>query len=537
MAASYIYEPLFSYIPASDEYLPRLALSYQESPDKRTLTVKLRSGVLWHDGHPFTSRDVQTTFLVGYLRNLDIWGYLDSLECPDDTTLRFHWRTLSPTNLGQALTEPITSPNHIFGHYAEAVQDLQKRHPRLPPPSGPGPLATPALPDKETLAAERDARQVLFSDRPQMPIGTGAFRMERVTASDMHLLRFEGYYLAEQVQISGVRLVRWGSNAVVWAYLFAGQVDAISPALPDDLAVEAMKRNPHLSRITPSDGSEVGLIFNCRRKPLSDVRVRRALATLIDRDMIRKLACHPADPPPDFSLGVVPSFAGRWLDSTSMAGLTPLVHDVGAAQAQLEALGWIRQGGRWVWPEADPNRPLEIMAQAGSTDQALVAEAIAAQLTSFGLPTEVRLLPGDLYGSMLADARFDLAATFGGQMGRYQHPSAPLSTFFYLGSPLQAASGLPEVREGVDTGALVRALRVEMDPQKTRQEVAKLAMIQHNSLAFVPCFEKRLNIFTQDGPRVTGWPRADSPLWSAAPLGVESLYALLAVQGLLRPAP
>ena len=309
----------------------------------------------------------------------------------------------------------------------------------------------------------------------------------------------------------------------------------ISPALPDDVAHEAMRRNPRLRRVTPSDGSEIGLLLNCRRGPLAEPVVRQAVASMLDRDLIRQLACAPADAPPAYSLGVVPSFASRWLDAKFLATLTPFRHDPEAARQQLLGAGWTVEQGKW--RRGGETVTLEILAPAGYTDLALVAEATAAQMTRFGFPSEVRLVPNDLFGSLLADGKFDMAATFGGQMGRYVHPSAPLGAFFFPGSPLQVASGLGEEREGVNTRELIEALRLEMDPDKTRSLVARLASVQHRSLSFLPCYEKRLNIFVQDGPRVTGWPPASSPLWSAAPLGVESLYALLAARGLLREAP
>ena len=45
-----------------DTIVPELAESWAWVNDNKTLTFKLRQGVKWHDGKPFTSADVKCTF-------------------------------------------------------------------------------------------------------------------------------------------------------------------------------------------------------------------------------------------------------------------------------------------------------------------------------------------------------------------------------------------------------------------------------------------------------------------------------------------
>src|SRR6266436_1112886 len=45
-----------------DSIVPDLALSWAWSEDAKELTFKLRQGVKWHDGKPFTAKDVQCTW-------------------------------------------------------------------------------------------------------------------------------------------------------------------------------------------------------------------------------------------------------------------------------------------------------------------------------------------------------------------------------------------------------------------------------------------------------------------------------------------
>src|ERR671936_1255727 len=63
-----------------------LAESHTASAD--SFEVKLRKGLKWDDGTPFTSKDVWTTFWVGRMEGFSIWSYIHDVTMPDDTTVR-----------------------------------------------------------------------------------------------------------------------------------------------------------------------------------------------------------------------------------------------------------------------------------------------------------------------------------------------------------------------------------------------------------------------------------------------------------------
>ena len=57
MVSGNIYEGLLRYNKKLEPQ-PGLAESWTVSPDAKTYTFKLKQGVTWHDGKPFTSADV-----------------------------------------------------------------------------------------------------------------------------------------------------------------------------------------------------------------------------------------------------------------------------------------------------------------------------------------------------------------------------------------------------------------------------------------------------------------------------------------------
>jgi peptide/nickel transport system substrate-binding protein len=94
LMGSTVYDPLFS----TDEKAnaaPALALSAESSPDAKTWTLKLREGVQFSNGKPFTSKDVKANFdafmdpdnASSFLSNL---SNVDSIDIPDDFTVVFN---------------------------------------------------------------------------------------------------------------------------------------------------------------------------------------------------------------------------------------------------------------------------------------------------------------------------------------------------------------------------------------------------------------------------------------------------------------
>ena len=100
------------------EPVGRLAESWKLSGDGRTITFKLRQGVKWHDGEPFTARDVEFTYnAIRSVKAPTLWkGYMDeveSLELPDDHTVVVKYK--QPYALAVKVWTVGILPKHIYG--------------------------------------------------------------------------------------------------------------------------------------------------------------------------------------------------------------------------------------------------------------------------------------------------------------------------------------------------------------------------------------------------------------------------------------
>src|SRR2546428_11371555 len=128
-----VFELVYSYLIRLDENLgvqPDLAASMPTtSADGKPVTVKIRSGVKFHNGDPLTSADVKYTFdriidtkTAAVARSF--FTDVDTITAPDDTTVVFNLK-----NPNAALIAYMAHPNTgiVSKKIGEANPDLSKK--------------------------------------------------------------------------------------------------------------------------------------------------------------------------------------------------------------------------------------------------------------------------------------------------------------------------------------------------------------------------------------------------------------------------
>lgn len=276
---------------------PQLAQSWDVSPDGLRITFKLRPGVLWHDGKPFTSADVAFSVLSiwkkFHSRGRSTFANVIAVDTPDPLTVI--WRLSSPAPyILSALGSPESQivPKHLY-----------------------------------------ETGDVLTNPRNIAPIGTGPFRfVEWKRGQYIALARNPTYWDKGKPHLDQVifRLLPDGSGAMT--ALETGEVQLIVDPLLSDVA--RIKRIPGVTQ-TLSTGFTGGLAafeFNLDRPALRDVRVRQAFAHAIDRNFLVKNIWYGygkvADSP-------IPSA----LEAFHAGGLPAYAFDLGKAAQLLDAAG------------------------------------------------------------------------------------------------------------------------------------------------------------------------------------------------------
>ena len=281
-----IYEPLVRR-HHDGSLVPTLAVSWGITADPRIWEIRLRGGVTFHDGTPFTADDAVYSIKRAMSPTSDMKGGLTSIEevvKVDDLTIRL--RTKGPNPL---LIQIFTNVFMMSKAWAER--------------------------NKAEAPQNFAAREETFAVRNAM--GTGAYALvSREPDVRTVLRRHEGYWGKGSVPLEASEVVFTVIKAAPTrvAALLSGEVDIVQ-----DMPVQDIARVASTPGLRVDIGAENRSIFfglNVGeaelkssdikgRNPLADVRVRRAMSMAIDRTAIKKVVMADQSAP---SGTIVPPF-------------------------------------------------------------------------------------------------------------------------------------------------------------------------------------------------------------------------------------
>jgi peptide/nickel transport system substrate-binding protein len=251
-----VYDPLVR----ADETLkpvPCLAKEWTISDDQLTWTFKLQEGVKWHDGEPFTSKDVKFTYelmmdnSLGYQYNSFLTG-INKIECPDDNTVVI--TTDQPKANMLMNTTPII-PEHIFAQ----------------------------IPAAELEAWPNDT-----------PIGTGPFKFGSTGEGFVKLVKNADYF-GGAANLDEIVLISYANSDVLAQALMLGEVDAATNL--NAAQKNQLMKDKNISIISGEVPGFMQVGINCWQDPastgnplLKDKKIRQAIEFAIDKQQILDMA-------------------------------------------------------------------------------------------------------------------------------------------------------------------------------------------------------------------------------------------------------
>lgn len=383
------------------------------------VTWKLRPGVRWHDGTPHTSADVQFTVAAinkGDWKPESVDGFdrISSVDTPDSLTAVVHYREVYAPYLLQFVRG--TLPRHVL-----AGRDLNTA-----------------------------------ADYNRAPLGTGPYRVkEWKTGEHILLERVPGYWQGD-AKIRQL-LFRFVANTTTRINLLkAGEVHLVALLPWDKVREVAQVPGVRLNRVLGNGYEHVTL--NQRRVPaFRDVRVRRALAHAVDRDLLVRTIL-------DGQVSVV-NGAIQPLSPAYEPDVRRYPYDTVQANRLLDEAGW-RRGPDGLRRREGTPLAFTLITQAGFAIRENVAQALQQAFRAVGVAMQVRLIDG----TAISGTWF--AGDFDAMLHWWQMPADPELTLFFAGDRAPPAGRNINF---VDDTALTALLYAS---DRTADEARRLALLK-----------------------------------------------------------
>jgi peptide/nickel transport system substrate-binding protein len=372
-----------------------LATSWDTSKDGLTWTFHIRTGVLWNDGVPLTSKDIAYTYnriLHGSNESASWGSYLTSVTkvtAPDDQTVVL---TLSKPNAVLPLLPMPIIPEHIWKDVSEKGVKTYSNEP---------------------------------ASSSQPVVGSGPFELVQGKAggSTYRFVRNPHYWGGEP-KAGEVDMQVYRSEDTLVQALSAGEIDFAED--PNPLQIKRLQGDPN---ITAQEGDSPGfdeIAFNTGSvdtktgKPLGDPnpavmdpKFRFALNFAIDRAQLVSKAYQGAATP---ATNIIPpAYTGyQWKPPSPDA----FAYDPAKAKALLDAAGYKVGSDGWrTMPDGSPIGKLRLFARSDSETSQSTMQFFHEWLADVQIDSTVTDMESSKLTNIILDGEYDIF-----QWGWYVEP-------------------------------------------------------------------------------------------------------------------
>lgn len=497
-----VYEPLAT-IDDDGNYIPILAAEIPSvengglSKDGTTVTWKLKSGVKWSNGQPFTANDVVFTYkyIIDDKTGATTTGSyktIDKVEAVNDTTVKITFK--APT---AAWFIPFVNQNGLIlpeNVFKNGIGDAAKNFPANLNPVGTGPYkVTSFAPGDNVQYAINENYRVAtapFFDTVQIKGGGDAPSAARA------VLQSGDYDFAWNLQVDAPVLAQLESGG-------KGVVLSTNGASTERLLVNFSDPNKEVN----GERSEK----NTPHPFLTDKAVRNAFALACDKKSIV-----------DTIYGKSGTIANNLLFNPPQFNSpnTKSEFDLAKANAMLEAAGWVKQGQYRV------KNGVQLKIVYSTTVNAVrqkTQQIIKDGLEKIGVQVELKSVDAGVFFAPGSGGNADSASLFYNDIEMYTNGNVSPDPFSYMEglTTVQIAqksnqwSGSNYMRwSNKDYDAAIEQLKTELDPAKRAALFIKANDIEVNDFAEIPLVARKgvsgVNKSLKIGPS-TPW---DSNLWN-----------------------
>jgi peptide/nickel transport system substrate-binding protein len=297
---SYMYEKLIHLDSSQKPTTPWLAESW-EYLDDVTVVMKLKKGVIFHDGSPFNAQGLK--YQMDWIMDKDnaawtrVWMEpLKSIEVMDEYTVKWHFKRPWGSFLGTMASVPgfvvsaralekdsaITKMKRLEREIVSAKRKAATEKDAVKADKAKQILADLEAKLKNYSAIAKDAKPLDTN-----PVGTGPYMLEKASTDNyLQLKRNPAWWfgrsigMPEMPYFDGMKISVIPDPSVRLANLKAGKLDFI---VADAIQYKLVKNDPDFNVDTMPMNWLIYLMTNNTKGPCADIRVRQAISHAIDR--------------------------------------------------------------------------------------------------------------------------------------------------------------------------------------------------------------------------------------------------------------
>jgi len=324
-----------------------LAESFDISKDGLTITFHLRHGVKWHDGAPFTSKDVLYTYRVTIdpktpTAYAEDFKQVKKLTTPDPFTVRVTYD--APFAPALASWGVNILPSHLL-----------------------------------------EDRDITKSPLARNPVGTGPYRFKEWVSGQKIVLEANNDYFEGRPYIDRYIYRIIPDSSTMYMELKAGAIDLMT-LTPVQFARQTASQNftRRFNKYRYPSSSYLYMGYNLRHPLFGDKRIRQAMTAAINKDELIQGVL--------FGMGqkaVGPIVPGRWAYNPAVKDI---VYNPEHAAELLAQAGWKEKNSDGILVKNGKPFKFTILTNQGNQQRLMTAQIIQQRLRQVGIDVKIRIV-------------------------------------------------------------------------------------------------------------------------------------------------
>ncbi|HYF77101.1 MAG TPA: ABC transporter substrate-binding protein [Symbiobacteriaceae bacterium] len=411
----FLFESLADYSPLPNkEFKPSGLESFKLEGSK--LTIVLKKGLKWSDGSALTMDDVMTGFYMGASKGT-IWQIAKSITKTDANTIVIEFVNNSPLNQNIVLNSYIMTPKAKYGRFADDLKAYIEKY-RVWDEATKRYKFDAA--GQDTINAINKALTEYKPDPLKDVLFSGPYTLTAVTSSEALFTANPNYRIKPKVEkIRGLRSA--GGESFTTAVLqqqYTIENGGLSPEMTKQVNE---KFKDTLRTIFVPEFSQMGFMFNNQKYPFTVPEVRKALAYMVDRETLVKVAEPGSFVSDSHATGMLPSLIPAFTSKGFVDKLVDYKYDPAKAEKLLTSIGWKKVNGKWANEKGEVQK-IEISTIGSWPSLMYPSEAYSTMLKEAGWDVEFKPMEFAAFVKYMNDGAHGIANYFIPSMTSYQHP-------------------------------------------------------------------------------------------------------------------